>query len=236
MDASRLAAATRTRLSESGCDRDGHAPHAAGDDLELVSLADRRLVDVPGEDQLRACIHEPRQHVVAMRDRLLARAPRRADQVVVEDDDAQRAVCSCRQELSRTLELAAPDPSRLVSPGPRRVEPDHLERIRVEERLRRLPDALELVERAAQAPQRPGHVVVAGNGEEGRPERLEKARSRLVLVPLRAVRQVAAGDDQVGAGALHQLRQAELDLGVVAGPEMKVGDVENAGGHDRGRL
>ena len=35
---------------------------------------------------------------------------------------------------------------------------------------------------------------------------------------------------------LHQLRQAELDLGVVAGPEMKVGDVENAGGHDRGRL
>ena len=78
--------------------------------------------------------------------------------------------------------------------------------------------------------------MIAGNGEEGRPERLEKARSRLVLVPLRAVRQVAAGDDQVGADALHQLRQAELDLGVVAGPEMKVGDVENAGGHDRGRL
>ena len=236
MDASRLAPATRPRLSEPRRDRHGDAPDAAGDDLELVALADRRLVDVPGQDQLRARVLEPGEHGVPVRDRFLARAPRRADQVVVEDDDAQRCRRARRQELARTSSWLTPDPARLVPPGPRRVEPDHLERIRLEERLRRLPDALELVERAAQAPQRPGHVVVAGNGEERRPERVEKARSRLLLVPFRPVRQVAAGDDQVGADALHQLGQSELDLGVVAGPEMKVGDVKNAGGHDRGRL
>jgi hypothetical protein len=30
--------------------------------------------------------------------------------------------------------------------------------------------------------------------------------------------------------------QAELYFGVMTGSEMQVGDVENAGGHDRGRL
>ena len=129
------------------------------------------------------------------------------------------------------------DPARLVTPGPRRVQPDDLERLRLEERLGRLPDALELGERAGKAAAGPGDVVVAGNGEEGRPERPQEARgrspaarrfARCVRSPLATIRS--------GSMRLHQLRQAELDLGVVAGSEMQIGDVENAGGHDRGRL
>jgi hypothetical protein len=85
----RLAAAVRARLAKAGRDRDRHAAHVARDDLELVPLADRSLVDVTGEDELRTRFDERGEDVVPARDGLLPRPPRRADQVVVENDDAE---------------------------------------------------------------------------------------------------------------------------------------------------
>ena len=56
--AARLAAALRARLAEPGRDRDDDAARVAGDHLELVALADRRLVDVAADDQLGAGVDE----------------------------------------------------------------------------------------------------------------------------------------------------------------------------------
>jgi hypothetical protein len=48
-------------------------------------------VDVAAHDELGTRVDQRREDVVATRDRLLPRAPRRSDHLVVEDDDAQRA-------------------------------------------------------------------------------------------------------------------------------------------------
>ncbi len=101
MEPARLAAALRAGLPEPGRDRDDRAADVAADDLELVPLADGALVDVAREDQLGAGVDEACKDVGALRDRLLPRAPGRADQVVVEDGDLQRSLGRLREELAR---------------------------------------------------------------------------------------------------------------------------------------
>jgi hypothetical protein len=64
-----------------------------------VPLADGCLVDVAGEDELGAGIHERGEHAAAFRYGLLARAPRRPEQVVVEDDDPERGRRRFAEEL-----------------------------------------------------------------------------------------------------------------------------------------
>ena len=54
VQAARLAEPARARLSEAGGDRDDDRSRVVRDGLELVPLADRRLVDVPGEDEVGA--------------------------------------------------------------------------------------------------------------------------------------------------------------------------------------
>ena len=89
VQAARLAEPVRSRLAEPGAIEIDRRAHVAAHDLELVALAHRRLVDVPGEDEVGARGDELAQHAVPVRDRPLARRPpRRADHVVVEDDDA----------------------------------------------------------------------------------------------------------------------------------------------------
>ena len=63
----------------------------------------------PREDELGAGVHERAQDVVAARDRSLARRPpRRADQVVVEDGDAERSgLCLLEPLRPRARELRA---------------------------------------------------------------------------------------------------------------------------------
>ena len=236
MNAARLAPPARAGLAEAGGDRDGDATHPARDDLELMALADGGLVDMPGEDELGARVDEAGQHRVPMRYRLLAGPPGRPDEVMMEDDHPKRAVRRSREEFARALDLVGADPPGLMAPGPGRVEPHDLHRLRLEDRLGRLPDALELGEWAAQPAQRPRDVVVAGHRQERGPEGAEKARGALLLMPLRAMRKVAAGDDQIRLDLLHECREPDLDLSVPSSPEMEVGDVQNAGGHDRGRL
>ena len=78
--------------------------------LELVAFAHRPLVDVAAEDQFGTAVDEAREHVVASRDRLLSRAPRCADQLVVKSDDAQRTVGRLREARCDAGELRVPTP------------------------------------------------------------------------------------------------------------------------------
>src|SRR5262249_5103914 len=135
----RLAAAVRPGPAEAR--RCGHddAPAVAAHDLELVPLAHGALVDVPADDQLRPRIDEPGKDVGAPCDRLLARAPGRADELVMQRHDPQGARM-CRGEPARSLvQLIVADRTGLVAPGPHRVEADDLEVVRGVNRLRRPP-------------------------------------------------------------------------------------------------
>ena len=105
METACLAASLRTRLAEAWRDRHRHSSYVTRDHLELVALADGALVDVPGEDELGAGVDERSQDVRPPGDRLLARAPRRPDQVMVERDDPQRTLRRLGQELARPAEL-----------------------------------------------------------------------------------------------------------------------------------
>ena len=67
------------------------------------------ISSAPARDELR-------QHVVAACDRLLARAPRRADQLVVERDHAQRAAALRPEPLGGPRKLRVVDAARLVAP------------------------------------------------------------------------------------------------------------------------
>ena len=91
VEAARLASPVRPRLAEAGGDGDDRAVDVASGHLELVPLADRALMDVAGEDQLRAGVDEAGEHFDRLDDGLLPRSPGRSDQVVVERHDFQRA-------------------------------------------------------------------------------------------------------------------------------------------------
>src|SRR5262249_4113823 len=146
VEATRLAATLGPRLSETGRDRDRRSP-AAGGDLEFVPLGDRRLVDVPGENQLGSRVYKGGKDVASPRDWFLPRAPGCADQVVVEDDDLQSAFRRGVQQLGGPPQLSGADTSRLVSPGPHRVETDDEVMLVAVDGLGRLPVPLELAER-----------------------------------------------------------------------------------------
>jgi hypothetical protein len=62
MEAARLAPSLRARLAEPGRGNDGRPANLALHDLELVPLRDRALVDVAGDDQLGAGVHERAEH------------------------------------------------------------------------------------------------------------------------------------------------------------------------------
>ena len=66
---------------------------------------DGALVGVAGDDQLGARVHERAEHVAAAGDGPLAAPPGRADEVVVERDDAQRARGRFREDARGVLEL-----------------------------------------------------------------------------------------------------------------------------------
>jgi len=57
-----------------------------------------------------------------------------------------------------------------------------------------------------------------------------------VLVDAAAVREVAAGHDQLGLKALHEGRKAGLEPELLGAAHVQVRDVEEASGHSRCRL
>ena len=81
-----------------------------------------------------------------------------------------------------------------------------------------------------------GMSWLPGTASTGGPSCRRRAGCLLVLVTPAAVRQVAAGDDELGRDPLDQVGQRALEDVVVAGPEMEVRDVEDACLHRRSRL
>jgi hypothetical protein len=237
VEPARLAPPVGPRLAETGRDRHGRPADVAGNDLELVPLAHRGLVDVAGEDQLRSRLDERGQHVVPPRDGLLPRPPGRADQLVVEDHDPQRSGWGLGELGRRAVELVLAQPARLVTPRADGVEADDQQPFRAVDRLGRLPEPLELRER----PREPGgegvrDVVVPRDREQGQAEAAEEARRPLVLVAAPAVGQVAARHDQLGARPLDQARERALDLRILACAGVQVGQVEDPRRHRVSRL
>src|SRR5262249_30238132 len=118
-----------------------------------------------------------------------------------------------------------------------RVETDDVERRRRVGRLGRLPLALELAERAREAGREGvGDVVIAWDGQHGWAERPQEARGPCELIPVSAVAEVAAGNDELRLEPLDQYRCTALDCVVVTCAEVQIGQVENACKHGRRRL
>jgi len=237
VQAAGFAATVGPRLAQPGGDGNSRPAQAARGDLELVPLGDGCLVDVAGEDQLGARVDERGEYVAAPCDRLLARAPGGADQVVVEDDDPKRAAGRIGEQLGGPLQLPGANTARLVPPRPHRVEADDEEAVALMDGLRRLPVALELAERVCEAGrERPRDVVVARDDEKWPFEPLQKRRRAVVLARPCAVCQIAAGDDQFGVDALDQGAQRMLDVRLLDGADMQVREVEEPCWHRRSRL
>jgi hypothetical protein len=78
--------------------------------------------------------------------------------------------------------------------------------------------------------------VVPRDGEQRQVEPAQESRSPLVLVAPAAVREVAARDDQLGAGPLDQPGERALDVRVLARPGVQVGQVQDARRHRARRL
>ena len=237
VQAAGFAAAVGPRLPQPGGDGDRCPPQAARGDLELVPLGDGCLVDVAGEDQLGARVDERGEYVAAPCDRLLARTPGGADQVVVEDDDPKRAPGRTGEQLGGPLQLPGANAPGLVPPRPHRVEADDEQAVGLVDGLRRLPVPLELAERMCEAGrERPRDVVVARDDQQRPFESLQKRRRADMLVRPCTVCQIAAGDDQFGVDALDQGDQRALDLRLLDGADVQVREVEEPCWHRRRRL
>ena len=235
--AARFAATPRPWTAEPGCDRDHDAARVADRHLELVALTHRPLVDVAAEDQLGSGVDQAREHMVASCHRLLPRAPRSADQLVVKGDDAKRAALGAREALSGAHELCIADASGLVPPRPYRVHADDMDGIGRVERLGRLPDPFELAPRLGEARrERVRDVVIPRNRHHRRAEPTEEGGRAIVLGGLPPVRQIAGRNDQLRLQALQQVGERMLDDGAVAGPDMQIRKVEDARNHRRSRL
>ena len=124
-----------------------------------------------------------------------------------------------------------------MPPRANRVDADHVQPAARVHGLRRLPLALELLPWPREPRGRQQRdVVVAGNREHGRRQAAQQRRNALVLVAPAAVREVARGDYEIGLDVLYEALQSALDEGLLACPDVDVGDVDQASGHSRGRL
>ena len=111
-----LSQPSRSRLAEPGRDRDHGCARPVADDLELMPFTHSRLVNVAGEDEVCAGVDQGTEDAVAPRDRtLVRRPPRRAEQVVVEDGDAEGLRRRCAEPLGRPLELRSAQCAALVA-------------------------------------------------------------------------------------------------------------------------
>ena len=204
---------------------------------ELTTLRHASLVDVAGQDELGAGCGKLFQYAASSRERPLARPPGRVRELVVETHDAQCPWGRGGELFGGTLHRSRPQTARLVPPGPDGVDPHDVQPVRRVHRLRRRPLALELPPRMREATRRQQRdVVIAGDCEHGRGESSQECRNPLVLIAPSAVRQVARRDDEVGLRALDEGSQRALQDGLLACPDVDVGDVDQASGHSRGRL
>src|SRR4051794_16920950 len=122
---------------------------------------------------------------------------------MVEHGDAQLRSVRAAELLRRARELRLAEATALIPPRPNRVEADRDDAVAAVDGLRRLPQPLELLVGAGEARrERVRDVVVAGDTEQRSPEATQQLRGRVVLLRLSAVREVAAGDDELRLEAL----------------------------------
>ncbi len=75
--------------------------------------------------------------------------------------------------------------------------------------------------------------MVAGDGDDRRPEPAQEGCCAVVLAAPPPMRQVARGDDQLGAQSPDERAELAFHVGRVAFPDVQVGDVQNPGWHGR---
>ena len=239
-DPTRFPPPARPRLPEARCDRDHDRAALSTDHLELVPLADGRLVDVPADDQVGSRVDEAREHVRPVSDRPLTRSPRCSDELMVKGYDAERAGRCGQQPFRDALDLRVADPARLVMPRPDRVDPDGLDVGRGIEGLRRFPLALELPPRVRESGRKGvWNVVVSWDHEQWSSEPAQELRGALVLGAPSAVCEVPAGNDQLRLETFRERRDRAFDLRIVLSvprADVDVRHVEDAGAHRRSRL
>src|ERR1700694_4491746 len=106
--------------------------------------------------------------MVAARNRLLPRAPRRADQMMVQHGNAKGVTRALPQAFLCQHELSAANAARLVPPRANGVEPNHMERRGRVGRLRSLPLVLEGLEGARETRRKGvGNVVISRDRQDG---------------------------------------------------------------------
>jgi hypothetical protein len=205
--------------------------------LELPPLGDAGLVDVAGEDELGAGRRQLLQHTAAAGKRTLARTPGRVGELMVQTDDAQRAGRGGMKVGGRAVDRTRSQASRLVSPRPDRVDADYVQPAGGIRGLRRVPFALELLP-GTREPRgwQQRDVVVAGNRQHRRRHAAQEGCRTLLLVAPPAMSEVARGHHEIGRDALYKGLQSAFDEGLLARPDVDVGDVDQAGWHSRGRL
>ena len=195
------------------------APWISPGHLELVPLADRALVDVAGEDQLRAGVDEAGEHL-----RRVAKRASSSNARALRSGGGATSPPSARPRAlgpgPRGRGPAAARGSRPTGAATRRTEfsPTTSRAIGREDGLGGLPVPLELVERLPEpGRERVGNVVVAGDRQHRRPEERRYAAAAACWSRLSAVREVSACDDELG---LDSLDQGAPELRSAAGPSV----------------
>jgi hypothetical protein len=124
-----------------------------------------------------------------------------------------------------------------VPPGPYGVEAGDQQGVRAIHGLGRLPLTLERVECTEEARgDGVGDVVIARDGEDRRAKRAQQLGCSLVLVGPAAMREVAAGDEQLRPMLLDEREESGRDRRIFRRAHVEIRDVEEAGRHDRRRL
>lgn len=195
-------------------------------------------MDVTADDQLRAGVREHGERLVAAtKGPLAGGSPGRGREVVVESDDAKRALGRTGKRSAGAGERVLGEGTALLAPGADGVEPDDEQSIRPESGLDLSEHHPPVVERAREAcRRRVGDVVVPWDGENGEPDAVEKHARRLELLEPAAIREIARREDELGSELPCELDECVERLGGVALADVDVGEVENPRCHRRGRL
>ena len=179
-----------------------------------------------------------RQDVAPAGDRALARPPRRADQVVVEHDDTQRARPAPRRAAAARCECASRMPPDWWRHGSHRVEPDDVQ----------LSCAVYTGSVVSQQRSNPAHVRgkrageasgmswFPGIDEHGRPRRGGMPRRGRAGPAARCVRSPRRDHDAPGRPARRGRCERRPTSGTSWRADVEVGDVEKPGGHGRSTL
>ena len=236
VEAARLCVAPGARMPQARSHREYDATGRLRAKQELALLDENALMGVTRKHELGTGVCKCSEHIQAMRNRPLARAPWRTGHVVMQRNDPKRGRRSARERRCNPSELRPPEGPPLPFPGLHRVETTYRETVREVRRLRLLPLCLEV----RKGPEDPcgrerRDVVVPGYGDNGQSERPEEVCAAPVLLRPVAVGQVTGCDNDLGACPGNQLPDGSFDLvpTFVVPSDVEIGYVQEARCHAR---